>query len=41
MTPPRALVLLLGQAEHYALEELQTALETWIAAIERAHHPHE
>jgi hypothetical protein len=35
------LVLLLGQPEHYALEELQTALEAWIAAIERARHPHE
>jgi hypothetical protein len=30
-----------AQPEHYALEELQTALETWIAAIERARHPHE
>jgi hypothetical protein len=40
MTRLRVL-LLLGQAEHYALEELQTALETWIAAIERARYPHE
>lgn len=30
-----------ARPEHYSLEELRTALETWIAAIERAQRPNE
>jgi hypothetical protein len=30
-----------AQPEHYTLEELKTALERWIAAIERAQRAHE
>lgn len=30
-----------AQPEHYTLEELQAALETWIVAIEGARHRHE